>query len=256
MGYALKDIPRQQKTDIALQIRDNLQKRRALGSAEAGIDAFLPELADVTVLLRKHVAGKIGAVAAHAAGLAHVERADVDVDSWTRHIENFLSVEAHRRSGPHVEDARRLHRALFPAGLGFLDDRVADENDTCRRILGILRADEQKALLAAIRFPMSWLDELESALAASDAALADLTAAREEMSGHVGRGRDAEAVWVDVMQRLRKCIDARAKADEIEKKREGRELIAPLLNALQELRAQAAARATRRGKKGSGPREG
>jgi hypothetical protein len=246
MSAALENIPRDRKAVISGRICDNLKKRNAEGPPEPGFDDFIPEVSDVTALVGKHVKGKVGAIAAHVANLARSDKADIQVDTCMRHIESFLYIEAHRRAGPHVEDVLLLHRALFPQGLGFLDDRVEDENPACRRILSILRADEHKATLAAILFPMAWLDLLDVALAESDAAINDVIEAREEKSGHVDRGRDAEAQWVDVMKRLRKYVDVRAKAGETEKKREGREIIAPLLEALAQMRAEAAARKTRR----------
>jgi peptidoglycan hydrolase CwlO-like protein len=60
-------------------------------------------------------------------------------------------------------------------------------------------------------------------------------------------GRDAEEEWVDVMRRLRKYVEARASADDLEKQEEGKVLLAPLLDALKKMHADAAARTTRRG---------
>jgi hypothetical protein len=46
------------------------------------------------------------------------------VDSWYRHIEGFLSVEARRRSGPHVEAASAMYKAACPDGLAYVEGKA------------------------------------------------------------------------------------------------------------------------------------
>jgi hypothetical protein len=217
------------------------------GTPEPAVDAFIPKLGDVAGRLGKHVKGKIGAVAARVANGSRADVADSDVDSLIRHIESYLDVEGMRRHGPFAVAARNLHKLAFPKGLGFINDRIVDENATCRELLALLRDPQHKDTLAGIKFPFVWLDELEAALAESEAAMAEVTAARTGTSGHVVLGRDAEEDWVDLMRRLRKQMEARASADEVEKMEEGKMLIAPLLDALKKMHADAATRTTKRG---------
>src|SRR6185436_10884553 len=129
---------------------------------------------------------------------ARVEVGDVQVDSWYRHIEGFLSVEARRRSGPHVEAASATYKAACPDGLAYVDAYIIDENAYCRAMLTVLRAPEHQKTLEAIEFPMSWLDKLDGLLTESETAMAEMLKARDERRGHVGLGRDAEADWVEL----------------------------------------------------------
>jgi len=246
------DFPRTLKASIARALHENLVERAEKGPAEPALDAFIPEILAVSQRLEQHVAGKASAIAARAAHAAHAEVADIEVDTWTRHIECFLTIESNRKSGPHVAAARALHQAAFPSGLGLVDAPIPEENTQCRHALAVLRAPEHQATVAAIGLPVLWLELLEMALGESDAAFAAATEARGAQSTHVGLGKDAEAEWTEVIARLRKYVESRARAGETEKQAEGRALLAPLLDAIQKAKAVAAGRATRRGKKEKG----
>jgi hypothetical protein len=170
------------------------------------------------------------------------------VDSWYRHIEGFLSVEARRRSGAHVEAANATYKAACPDGLAYVDAYIIDENVYCRAMLTVLRAPEHQKTLEAIEFPISWLDKLEAMLTESETAMAEMLKARDERKGHVGLGRDAEADWVELMIRLRRYVSMRANRRDTAKQNEGKALLQPLLDALQKEKTDAASRATRKSK--------
>ncbi|UQA56163.1 hypothetical protein [Polyangium aurulentum] len=251
MSIRPADFPRTLKASIARALHDNLVARAEAGPAEPALDAFVPELLAVSQRLELHVSGKASAIAARAAHAAEAEIADIEVDTWTRHIECYLTIESNRKTGPHVAAARALHGAAFPSGLGLVDAPIPEENTQCRHALAVLRAPEHAATVAAIGLPVLWLDFLEAAIGMSDAAFALATEARGAQSTHVGLGKDAEAEWAEVTARLRKYVDSRARAGEVDKQAEGRTLLAPLLDAIQKAKAVAAGRATRRGKKGA-----
>jgi hypothetical protein len=172
----------------------------------------------------------------------------VDVDTTYRHIHTFLSIEASRRSGPHVEAAAALDRAAFPKGLACVDARIPEENAYCRAALTVLRSPQHQSTLTAIRFPMEWLEGLDAALTESEHAFEHAAKAEGEKGGHVDLGRDAEAQWLDLMMRLRRYVASRAGRKDVVKQNEGRMLLQPLLHAIQKLKTDAAARATRRAK--------
>lgn len=242
----LSQIPRAEKKTIAQGLHQTPTDRLAHQGAEPGLDAFLPELADLTGRLSAHVLGQTGADAARITRLATADRADDAVDTWLRHIESFLAVEGHRRTGPHTALALALHDAALPDGLAHVDDRVVEENRHCRDALVVLNAPEHAPVLAGIGFPTSWLGQLEAALDASDAATNDVINARTTRGDHTQGGRDAEAEWIDLMVRLRRYVGSRAKRTDKAKLQEGRDLLRPLLEVVAKLRADSAARATRK----------
>jgi len=242
-------LSRVEKAAIGRKLHENLVARAQLGPAEPALDAFIPQLDTTATRLEAHVVGKHAAAAARAAHADRVEKADVEVDTVACHIESFLDNEGHRRQGPYVTAVRALHAAAFPAGRTFLDARVPEENSEIRRILAVLRAPEHAATLAGIGFPKEWLDRLEFAVGESDLAYAERVSARGNAVDHVNLGKDAEADWVDVVGRLRKYVESRASAGDVEGALEGRRLLAPLTNAMAHAKAVAAARATRRTKK-------
>jgi hypothetical protein len=244
----LTKIPRPEKRTIARKIHDLLVARQAAGPAEPALDAFVPELSEVGIRLDTHVGGTVAASTAWQVQLGRLEDADVNVDTWLRHIESFLFVEANRRSGPNVTASKAVYAAACPDGLAHVDDRVVEQNAHCRTMLSVLRDPENAPALAAIDLPGVWLDRFEAALDESDAASDDVIAARTDRSTHVGLGRDAEVEWVDLMTRIQRHVGSRARRDEVAKKMEGKALLQPLLAAVQKLRADAAARATRREK--------
>jgi len=139
-------IPRAEKKTIAQGLHKTLADRLAHQGAEAGLDAFLPELAELTVRLSAHVLGQTGADAARITRLATADGADDAVDTWLRHIESFLAVEGHRRTGPYTALALALHAAALPDGLAHVDDRVVEENRHCRDALVVLNAPEHASV--------------------------------------------------------------------------------------------------------------
>jgi hypothetical protein len=251
MSTHISQLPRSSKADIARQIYQNLNERKEAGPPEPGLDAFIQELDDVAGRLDTHIQGKLSRSLAHSTHLAHSEMADVDVDTMYRHIEDFLSVEADRRSGPHIEEAAAMYKVACPKGLAYVDARIPEENAYCRSLLAVLRSPEHQDTLTAIRFPMAWLDELDAALTKSEKAFAEATKAQGEKGGHVDLGRNAEQAWEGVMFRLRRYIESRADRKDVAKRNEGRMLLKPLLDAIQKQKADAAARATRRAGRGT-----
>lgn len=251
MAY-LNNIPRPEKLDLARKIHANLAAREAAGPPEPGLDGYIPVIAGVISRLAVHVGGASTASTARQVQLAALDLADIEVDRWYRHIEGFLHAETQRRAGSSVIAARALYAAACPDGLAHIKDREQEENAYCRTMLGALRDPANAATLAVIEFPLSWLDRLEAALDASDAALGDLAAARQEKSTHVDLGRDVEDDWVDVMGRLRRYVETRASRHDAPRRAEGEALLGPLLDALKKLRADAAARKTRRAREEAG----
>lgn len=239
-------LPRPQMRDITKLLLANLQARAAAGPPEPGLDAYIPELTTVSVRLDTHVGGKELADATRRAQLATLEVADDDVDTWLRHNESFLRIESIRRSGAHVGAAQALHAAAFQEGVEPTSYHIPDENRYCRTALGVLRAQEHQATLAAIEYPTSWLTRWEDALDRSDAAFQDVEKARLDRSQHVGHGEDAEADFVELAVRLRRYVQSRASRSDKERVAEGERLLAPLLNALKKMKAEQQARATRR----------
>lgn len=245
----LNHVPRGQMPIIARGLEVRLNARKAKGPPEPVLDGFIVEIVEVAVRLETHVAGKATADAARTALLDNLDLADANVDRQMRHLESYIDVEAHCRRSPYTSGAQALHSAAFPDGLGPIDDHVIDQNIYCRAALNVLRSPEHQDTIAAIGLPVAWIDDFEAALKASDAAVDQLMMARGDKSAHVGMGRDAESAWVDVMVRLRRYVASRAKRGDTAKQIENKQLLEPLLVALQKLDAEAAARATRRDKK-------
>jgi hypothetical protein len=243
---ALKQLPRGEKLVIAKAIRTRLADRKAKGPPEPGLDPYIDEIDNVVGPLETHVTGKTVADAARTALEDAVDVADASVDTAMRHIENYLDAEARSRRSPNAPAARALHEAAFPERLRPIDDYVIDQNIYCRAAVDALRAPEHKAALASIGLPAAWIDGFEAALKASEVAMDQLMKARGDKSAHVGMGRDAETAWVDVMVRLRRQLASRAKRGDTAKQIENKQLLEPLLVALQKLDAMAAARATRK----------
>jgi hypothetical protein len=237
---------RADKRTIAQQLSANLKARALKGPEEPALDAYIAELDENAGALNEHVEGHVEADAARLALLARLDGADVEVDTWYRHIEGFLYIEAHRRSGVHVPAAAAAYEAAFPDGLGHVDDPVPVENELCKQSLAVLASPEHAATLQAIELPPAWLPKWKAAIAESDAAYADLEASRQKRQLHIGLGRDAETDWVEIMVRLRKYVSSRAKKGDTARILEGRQLLAPLLEKLAQMGSQSASRATRR----------
>lgn len=245
MTTNLNQVPRVQKREIAASILANLKDRATRGPAEPALDAYILELTDVDTALATHVTAATLADAKRTARLARLEEADSDVDTWYRHIEGYLDVEANRKIGVHVVKAAALHKAAFPHGLAHVNDAIADENRICRESLMTLRSGEHAPTVQAIELPTAWLDRWEKALDESDKAYADVEEARNTKQSSVSAGRDAETEWVELFVRLRRYISSRAKRSDTVRVQEGKALLAPLLDVLHKMNALAAARATR-----------
>lgn len=246
MTVSLNTIPRTEKRDVARRLHDNLADRAAAGPAEPALDEYVPELATVVQALSGPIVGSLLADAQRTARLADLEMADVEVDRYYRHIESFLDVESRCRAGVNVVAALALHKAAFPDGLAHIDAPVPDENRLCHESLIILRSEEYAPTLTAIELPMGWLDKWEVALQRSEAIYGEIEKARTARRAHVSAGLDAEAELVELCVRLRRYIGSRAKSSDKARVAEGRELLAPLLDAMAQLRATAAARAALR----------
>ncbi|AKT43804.1 hypothetical protein [Chondromyces crocatus] len=242
----LRNISRPEKLTVARSIHANLIARQSNGPAEEGLDTYIPVIASLIAELAGHVDGKAAAGTEHQALLGRAELADIEVDTWYRHIERYLSVEANRRGGAHVVGARAVHSAACPKGLAHVDERIPVQNAFCRGMLEALRRPVNAGILTSIEFPMAWLDRLEAALTESEASQRDLAGVRQDKRVHVGLGRDAEEAWIDVMSRLRSYVANRAGRHDLARRAEGDSLLAPLRTVLERLRAEAAARKTRR----------
>jgi hypothetical protein len=251
----LNQFPRGEKLGITKGIFVRLTDRKAKGPPEPALDAYIDELKTVAGQLETHFTGKTSADAARAAMVDAVDAADAKVDTGMRHIECYVDIEARARRSPHAPAARALYDVAFPDGLGPVDDHIIDQNISCRVALDALRAPEHQATIAAIGLPVAWIDDFEIALKASEAAMDQLLKARGEKHAHVGMGRDAEAVWVDLMVRLRRHIASRAKRGDTARQIENKQLLEPLLVALQKLDAESAARATRKTGKQNPPHQ-
>lgn len=242
----LNQFSRGEKLGIAKGIFVRLTDRKAKGPPEPTLDAYIDEVNAVAGQLETHFIGKTSADAARTAMDDAADAADARVDARMRHIESYLDIEARTRRSPHASAARALHTVAFPDGLGPIDDHIINQNIYCRRALDALRAPEHQATLTAIELPVAWLDDFEASIKASEAAMDQLLKARGEKHAHVGMGRNAEAIWVDVMVRLRRHIASRAKRGDTARQIENKQLLEPLLVALQKLDAASAARATRK----------
>lgn len=252
MAGNLADIPRTDKLEIARSILSSLQNRQQSGPSEPALDVFITELKGAIGALEVYTARLTGGERGdptRAALLARADAADVEVDTWLRHIESFLNIEAGRRIGPNVGVARSLYTAVCPDGLAHIDARIVDENAHCRETLKALKDPEHAAGIAAIELPAAWIARFEAALAESEAAIDALIAARGPTSTSANvapGGRAAEDEWVDLMIRLRKYMGSRSKRTDFVAMAESRAILRPLIDMLQKLRADAASRATKR----------
>jgi len=246
MTVTMNQIPRAEKHDIGSAILANLQARETKGPPEPALDAYIVELTDITEALGTQVETRTLADAKRVARLARLEMADDKVDTYYRHIESYVDIEANRKIGEFIVGAKALHHAAFPDGLEHINDPIADENRLCRDALVVLRSAEHGATVQAIELPTVWLARWESALDESDAALEAVNEARTEKHSSVNAGRDAEGEWVELFVRLRRYVASRAKRNDTAKIQEGKTLLAPLLDVLAKMKAQAAGRQTRR----------
>jgi hypothetical protein len=242
----IANLPRPDMAKAGREITSLLQKRLAAGPPEPPLDAYIAELDPVLAALEQGVSGQSLAGSALKALLAKVEAADIDVDTWLRHHFYFISVEASRRGGAHVADARALEAAAFPDGLSHVDDYIPDENKLCRDTIAALRLPEHAGAVTAIGLPAAWTVAWEAALNESDAAFAAVQKTRTDKSIHVVVGQDAEVSFADVMFRLRRYVDSRASRSDKVKVAQGKALLAPLLDMLGKAKAEERARGTRK----------
>ena len=246
MTVTLNQISRAEKREVGSAILGNLQVREAKGPPEPALDAYIVELIDFVEALGTQVIASTLADANRTARLVRLATADDVVDTFYRHIEGYVQVEASRKTGLFVAGASALHGAAFPDGLAHIDDSIPDENRECRAALMTLRSPEHGATVLGIELPTVWLTKWELALDESDAAYKAVESARTEKKSSVNAGRDAEGEWVELFVRLRRYIGSRAKRNDTVRIQEGKTLLAPLLTVLSQMKAQAAARETRR----------
>lgn len=246
MTVNLAHILRPTMASIARETRDLLIARAKAGPAEPALDEYIPQLDGVAAKLDVHVEGNAKAGATRATRVAALEIADDEVDRWYRHSYGYLNAEGLRRTGTIGPIALALLAKAFPDGLAHVDDRVEDENVYLRKALAVLQDPEHAAHLAAIDFPMFFLDRLDQALTGSNVALANVVQARDDKSSAVSAGQDAEDEWIDLVVRLRRYVGSRAtRKSDPARYEEGLALLAPLLKELKRLRAEATARATK-----------
>jgi hypothetical protein len=246
MAGTLIDVSRGDKLDIARNLIIVLKGRQQSGPPEPGLDAFISELEAVASALSAPASESALPDPDRSARLARADVADINLDTWLRHIESFLSIEANRRGGPNVPVARALYAAACPDGLAHVDARVVEQNAHCRETLSVLRAPRHASAIAAIELPTAWIAKLEVALVESEVAIADIIGAQREKGGPGALGRDAEDDWVDLMIRLRKYMGSRASRTDFVRISETRALLKPLLGALDKMKSDAAARAAKR----------
>ena len=239
-------LPRKTRGEISARVRDLLVERQQSDPAEAALYAFIPIFGDLATRLATSVDGSATAKAARDARLAKLGIADDDVDRWYRHCHNYLEAESLRRTGDIGRLILPLLTRAFPDGLGRINDRIKAENLYLHEAVTLLRQPEHAPLLASVGFPMAFLDNLDAALTVSDAALAEVEQARDESSGHVSSGQDAEDAWLDAMVRYRRYIGSRAtRRGDKARYEEGLKLLAPLTDELDRLHAERLARETR-----------
>jgi hypothetical protein len=244
--------------EVGQQLLNKLKARASKGPPEAALDEYIPLLEPIVQALDGHAQGSTAANAARRLLLVQLDEADDSVDTLLRLIENFLYVQAHRRTGPNIAMAAALYAAAVPDGLKPVDDYIPDENRYCRKALDVLRHPDNAATVAAIKLPMDWLDDWSQWLGASDSLFAQVGDARKKRSSHVDGAQDAEADFVEVCVRLRKYIGSRAGRRDKAMRAEGEELLAPLVDALRKADIEAKARAMRKTaeKKTPTPNEG
>lgn len=252
----LQKLPRAEKLRVTQAITERLKERTNAGAPpEPMLDAFSIEMQDVGTKLQTHVEGIAGARGNRSALIAAADECDDLTDYWYRLWYGFLYAAAARRTGAHTPHAQAFFKAAFPRGLEYVDDRIIDENARCRESIEVLRAPEYADLHITLNTPPGWIEGFEKAVEDSDKAIEGLEKARGNKAAHTELAQDADEEWEDMMLRFRHYIAGRAKKDEVEKKNEGRMLLAPLLDAVKKMRADAATRATLRAKEAEGKPE-
>ncbi len=245
----LQKLPRPEKLRVARALSSLLQARIDAGAPpDPSLNGFHTEINAISSKLETHVDGLAGVKGKRSALIAAGNESDDLTDYWYRLWHGFLYAAAARRTGPHTPRAQELFKAVFPHGLEHIDDRIVEENAHCRESIEVLRAPENASLLAALNTPSGWLDAFEAAVNQSDADADALEKARGDKNAHIDLAQDADEEWEDIMLRYRHHIAGRAKRAEVQKKNEGRLLLAPLLDAVKKMRADAATRAALKAK--------
>lgn len=239
------EITRKKKGEIAVAFAALLTEREKATPGEAALYAFTPLFADLGARLTTAADDNTAAKAARETRLVKLEIADDDADRWYRHNFYYLETESLRRTGDVGKLARALLVTAFPDGLSRVNDAVEDENEYLHEAVGVLRKPEHVPTLAAMDFPASFLDGLDRALVVSDAALDEVTKARDDKTGAIESGRDAEDEWIDAMVRFRKYVESRATKRDKARYEEGQKLLAPLLDELARIKTERLAKETR-----------
>ena len=79
MTAQLPQVSRADKAFIIKAVHTNLSAREQAGPPEPALDAYIPELADISSRLDQHVMGNVVADGTRALLLAKLDLADVDV---------------------------------------------------------------------------------------------------------------------------------------------------------------------------------
>ena len=242
----LEKVPRAEKKRVASEIHDNLVARATSGPPDALLDPFIAKTAKVCDAVGVQVDDKSAALAEKAALLAANDVDDDEVDRWYRHIFYYLEVERLRRHGPDEAGVEALLNATYSDGLSHVNDRIPDQNDEVRKTITAFRNPEVAGTLAAIAFPLVWLESLDAAVQKSAASFSAYEAAMGDASTAVAMGRDAEDDWVEWARALTHANALRSSGAAIDVVEEGKRILAPLTNAVRHLRTQAKTRATKK----------
>ena len=239
-------IPREGKRRIAGELHDNLAGRAGAGLPDSWLDPFIAQFANARDSLSQHVDGKSNAEAQRSAALVQCDVDDDEVDRWYRHLHRYTEVESLRRHVAHHALIVSLLDTAYPHGLSHVDDRIPDQNDEVRKTLTAFRDLQFADALSAMELPVAWIDRLDAAVQRSEASFSSYEATFANKSSAVALGRDAEADWVSLVRKLTHTIALRSEGASVEVVEEGKRLLAPLTNAVRQLRTEARARATKR----------
>lgn len=239
-------VPRESKRRVAGELHDNLAARANDGPPDPMLDPFIARFATIRDALAEHVDGKSNAEAQRSAALVECDITDDEVDRWYRHLYRYTEVETLRRHVAHHALIVALLDAGYPQGLSHVDDRIPDQNGEVRKTLAAYRDPQFADALSAMELPVAWLEKLDAAVQKSDASFSNYEATFADKSSAVALGRDAEADWLVLVRKLTHTIALRSEGASVEVVEEGKRLLAPLTNAVRQLRTEARARAKKR----------
>lgn len=253
MAATLRGIPREEKLEIATKLRDKLiargEERKAAGlPPDGGYDAFAVDFNGSVTDLTPEVKGVLTAEETRTKRLTDLDDADDEVDYGYRRVEACVRIHGLRRHGPFVAAAKKLYTTAFTDGLAHLDDAIPDENRLCRKTIDVLRSADWAPVVAGIEVPQAWIQVWDDAITLSDKIYNEIADARTKRKEHVGSGQDAELDWVETATRYRKFVGSRTKRSDKALVAEAKELLAPLTDVLDKMRAAAARRETERTK--------